>query len=637
MADIKIGISTEGAAKAKTDLNSVKAAGEQVVATNEKIEKSNQRVNNSFKGNAGNIRNSAYQLQDLAVQIQGGTSVTTALSQQLPQLLSGFGLLGVVAGAAAAGLGLLINATDLFSSKTEKLINQQKSTIASLKETVDLIDQFSQGTKLLTTTSADAFEQWLGSFRKANEEGKKELLDFLKLQKIINDAAAESATKEVDRIRERRKNLSELNTQMGLSPTLGFGMPFSPITDAALADAELKQKKLLDFQKRTDAALNGDFGTATSGGSAQTAMQTTLQQRIDALKAEAQFIGVSNAEREYGVMLAELEAQAKRSNTSLDQKQLAVIKELVFARDAARSTEKLNEYVIQQQRTIELAALETATLGMTERQHKKLVESRQLEANIAKETMNMQPEQKKIYADTARSLLLIKQQLDDVAHAQSRSFGAGALNATKAYMDELGNSAKDAKVVFDNAFKGIEDSMVSAFQTGKLSFKSMIDQMMADITRMVVRQALLKPIYGAIGLGNSGGGLGSLLSAGASLFGSSAQVGLGNLYQASSGIMVDDAGVSLMVGTPMATGTNYVPYDGFQATLHKGEAVVPAEYNPMAGGKSGETSITYSPIINIDSRADQTQVRQLVLSAVQQGQVDLVDRINRGQVRVRAS
>lgn len=628
MADIKIGIGTEGVPKTKTELKSIVAEGEKVVATNEKIEKSNQKVNSSFKGGAGQIRNSAYQLQDLAVQIQGGTSVTTALSQQLPQLLSGMGLIGVVAGAAAAGLGLLINATDIFSSASEKASKALARYAAEIDKANALGDEVAKFSKAFTETAANGFEEYVARYNKASESQRKEMERWLKLRIVVEqqrlyDLTAEAQGRNID-----------------FAAGTGFegqgGTQVDPKLERQLELNALIQKQL-DSIRRAEAALRGDFGTAVSGGDKQVAMQTTLQQRIDALKAEAQFIGVSNAEREYGVMLAELEAQAKRSNTSLDQKQLAVIKELVFARDAARSTEKLNEYVIQQQRTIELAALETATLGMTERQHKKLVESRQLEANIAKETMNMQPEQKKIYADTARSLLLIKQQLDDVAHAQSRSFGAGALNATKSYMDELGNSAKDAKVVFDNAFKGIEDSMVSAFQTGKLSFKSMIDQMMADITRMVVRQTLLKPIYGAMGLSGSGGGLGSLLSAGASLLGSSAQASLGNFYQASSGIMVDDAGVSLMVGTPMATGTNYVPYDGFQATLHKGEAVVPAEYNPMAGGKSGETSITYSPIINIDSRTDQTQVRQLVLSAVQQGQVDLVDRINRGQVRVRAS
>lgn len=634
MADIKIGIGTEGVPKTKTELKSIVAEGEKVVATNEKIEKSNQKVSNSFKGGAGNIRNSAYQLQDLAVQIQGGTSVTTALSQQLPQLLSGFGLLGVVAGAAAAGLGLLISATDIFSSKTERLIKQQKSTIESLKQTVDLIDQFSQGTKLLTTTSADAFEQWLGAFRKANEEGKKELLDFLRLQKIINDAAAEESAKEVDRIKERRKNLSELNRSLKLPENLGFGMPFSPITDVALADAELKQKKLLDFQKRTDAALRGDFGTATAGGSAQTSMQTTLQQRLDGLKAEAQFIGVSNAEREYGVMLAELEAQAKRSNTTLDQKQLALLKELVFARDASRSTEKLLEYTNQQEKEIELLKIEGDAVIMTALQHKQLIDARKLEAQLTKDTLGMQPAQAEAYKENARLLFLQKQTLEKVNDAQQRTFEYGAKKATKSYLDDLSNVAKSTEALFNNAFKGIEDSMVEAFQGGKLSFKSMIDAMMQDIARLIVRQALMKPLYSAMGLGGgSGMDVGSLFSAGASLFGNAGtafQYGTNIGSQQTAMLAAQNAGM----GFPMATGTNYVPYDGFQATLHKGEAVVPAEYNPAAGG-SGTSNITYSPVINIDSRTDQSQVRGLVERAIQQGQAELVDRINRGQVRIR--
>jgi len=44
----------------------------------------------------------------------------------------------------------------------------------------------------------------------------------------------------------------------------------------------------------------------------------------------------------------------------------------------------------------------------------------------------------------------------------------------------------------------------------------------------------------------------------------------------------------------LADGTNYVPYDGMKATLHKGEAVVPSKYNPAAGGQSaggGRTNI----------------------------------------------
>jgi hypothetical protein len=40
----------------------------------------------------------------------------------------------------------------------------------------------------------------------------------------------------------------------------------------------------------------------------------------------------------------------------------------------------------------------------------------------------------------------------------------------------------------------------------------------------------------------------------------------------------------------LATGTNYIPYDGFQAELHEGEAVIPKQYNPEAGGISKEAA-----------------------------------------------
>jgi len=50
----------------------------------------------------GGVRNTAYQVQDLAVQIAGGTNAFVALGQQLPQLLSGFGTMGIVVGAIAA-------------------------------------------------------------------------------------------------------------------------------------------------------------------------------------------------------------------------------------------------------------------------------------------------------------------------------------------------------------------------------------------------------------------------------------------------------------------------------------------------------------------------------------------------------
>jgi hypothetical protein len=61
-----------------------------------------QRLQRSSQGTAGGLQNAAYQAQDFFAQIAAGTDVSRAAAQQLPQLLSGFGLFGVLAGTAAA-------------------------------------------------------------------------------------------------------------------------------------------------------------------------------------------------------------------------------------------------------------------------------------------------------------------------------------------------------------------------------------------------------------------------------------------------------------------------------------------------------------------------------------------------------
>ncbi len=59
-------------------------------------------ASNSQKQFAEQARNIGYQVQDFAVQVGSGQSALTALGQQLPQLLSGFGLVGVILGTLAA-------------------------------------------------------------------------------------------------------------------------------------------------------------------------------------------------------------------------------------------------------------------------------------------------------------------------------------------------------------------------------------------------------------------------------------------------------------------------------------------------------------------------------------------------------
>ena len=51
---------------------------------------------------AGDVQNLSYQVGDFAVQVASGQSALTALAQQLPQALGGFGMVGALAGAVVA-------------------------------------------------------------------------------------------------------------------------------------------------------------------------------------------------------------------------------------------------------------------------------------------------------------------------------------------------------------------------------------------------------------------------------------------------------------------------------------------------------------------------------------------------------
>ena len=71
------------------------------------------------------LQNVGFQVQDFAVQVGGGTSATQALAQQLPQLLSGLGLFGVLAGTAAAVLiplgGVIFNMGEKAQTTTKQI------------------------------------------------------------------------------------------------------------------------------------------------------------------------------------------------------------------------------------------------------------------------------------------------------------------------------------------------------------------------------------------------------------------------------------------------------------------------------------------------------------------------------------
>ena len=177
-----------------------------------------------------------------------------------------------------------------------------------------------------------------------------------------------------------------------------------------------------------------------------------------------------------------------------------------------------SEYQSQNKLKLENIAAETKLLGLSDSEQdirKKLLQFQDQESKIL-DTL----EQKKAGAK-GKNLEAIQSEIDafktgqsdrtkafeDAIRAQEesqRSFSTGFSNAMENYISDATNAARIARDVFSTATKGMEDSITKFVKTGKLSFKSLIADMLETILRSQI-QAIVAQIF-SIG-GKVGGGV----------------------------------------------------------------------------------------------------------------------------------
>lgn len=89
----------------------------------------------------------------------------------------------------------------------------------------------------------------------------------------------------------------------------------------------------------------------------------------------------------------------------------------------------------------------------------------------------------------------------DVAIAAAEAAG-GPLNGLKAGLLSLQRDstdmAKDISDVVQNAFSGMEDALVEFVTTGKMDFGKLVDSIIADIARLIIRYMVIQPIIQAL-------------------------------------------------------------------------------------------------------------------------------------------
>lgn len=217
-------------------------------------------------------------------------------------------------------------------------------------------------------------------------------------------------------------------------------------------------------------ALATARGTSAAAGGADSG---GFQAILDNLQQEADLLRVVGAEREVLSGIYSAEQSLKRQLTETESQ---LLEQQIRANTALQEERDLLDEIQGPRQEYETGL---ATLNRLFEQG--LISTEQFNDALVSLRENLLADETDLSSGFERGLLRIREQFTDTA-----------------------SLVEDAMV---NAFQGAEDALVSFVQTGKLDFSALADSIIADLTRIAVRQAIVAPLAGALGLSGEGGGL----------------------------------------------------------------------------------------------------------------------------------
>ena len=223
-----------------------------------------------------------------------------------------------------------------------------------------------------------------------------------------------------------------------------------------------------------------------------TPIESLLNQRTQAIEA---------SNREVEDLTKQLVGMAKEANAVGAMFDIDRIRNLVNALVDA------NEQLAQQQFTQGikdlLPSLEDYDNKIKEVQNGKtvLTEAEKLNAQINLLQLDILAATNPALAEHVRLLRERAAALDDANKKQKDqqdSFGANFNEKLKSYFDSLKNFGAQVGDAVVGAFQGMEDKLTEFVTTGKANFADLANSIITDITRIAIRQAIIKPLVGAL-------------------------------------------------------------------------------------------------------------------------------------------
>ena len=256
-----------------------------------------------------------------------------------------------------------------------------------------------------------------------------------------------------------------------------------------------------------NANINGkdSFGTSPASGVARMGPH-----RQESLK---RFFGGSTANVGYGAEAAGADAaqgfEAAQKEAEQTAKQLTAARDLLAVRQAAFAVtsattplEKLSAE-FDQQRADRMRDY-AGKLQNARSDEERILVAQSQTVDIRGSEIAFQEQRKNLIAD---QLKLEQEKAKVITELATRnSIGAGVRQGLDGYVEQVGTLRDAVGQLTTNSIGGLEDSLVSLATTGSANFKEFAASVLKDVTRMIIRQLILRTIMQAIGFISGGAG-----------------------------------------------------------------------------------------------------------------------------------
>ena len=447
-----------------------------------------------------------------AAEAGGLAGATNRLHDAWGNLLEAIGRTPVITGIAQGALNLLSGAIEGLSAALaddpigDKL-DAAKAKLTQARDELARIEAGAPGTPMLGQRFAlDEQRQRVTALEKELEtlsrigEAETKAAETEKTRAEAGRAAAE-AERRTEALAAQRRALDKTIDQLATDPAARI----------AGVNRELAEtKKRLQALRAPDGSNGADVDAAAAQAEAiARARIATINRPATEAAAKARETAVRQAETErlaaeraYAANVRIIDDLSRQLATFGDERRQFVDQALSRLSDGATDAQRAEVERLANALFDERQAREQ--LGETMRQEERvreegarLIEATRTPAAQLAETIAHLDDLMRagaIDAEThGRALAEAYTQAEDAADralAASRAWQDGARRALQAYAAEATDAARAAEQVTTGAFRGMEDALVTFVQTGKADFQSLIDSMIADLTRLALRQMI---------------------------------------------------------------------------------------------------------------------------------------------------